>query len=223
MNIKNKVVFITGSSKGIGKETALAFSKNGANVVVTYFNDKKAGDETLKECEKFSECLLVKLDVKSAESVKKAIENIVKKFGGIDILINNAGVLHDKYFKEQSLKELEEQIDINLKGPIKVTKIAFPHLEKRKKSLIINIASMSGKRTHEGHSAYGASKFGVRGFTQALSCELPDNMKVYAVNPEKTATSMTNFIGINPKEVADVVVKTAKEELGKKSGDDIDL
>ncbi|MEK6800497.1 MAG: SDR family oxidoreductase, partial [Nanoarchaeota archaeon] len=216
-------VFVTGSSTGIGRETAIEFSKSGAKIVISFLKNKKSGEDVLKECQKNSEAMLVQMDVLSTESVENAIKEALRKFGGIDVLINNAGILIGKMFKEQSLEELEKQIDINLKGLIKVTKLSFPYLERNEEAVIVNVSSMSGKYTHARHTAYGASKFGVRGFTKALADELPKNIRIYCVNPNLTATPMTNLRGENPKKVAEIILKTAKEELGKKSGEDIYL
>lgn len=223
MDLKDKVVLITGSSTGIGKETAIEFSKEKAKVVITFFKNKKLGEDVLKECKKNSKALLTPINVLSNISIEKGIENILKKFGKIDVLVNNAGILFSKMFKEQTLEELESQIDVNLKGLIKVTKLVLPYLEKNEKGIIINISSMSGKYAHAGHSAYSASKFGVRGFTKALADELPEKIRIYCINPTLTSTPMTNFRGEGPKNVGKIIVNATKENLGKKSGDDIDL
>jgi NAD(P)-dependent dehydrogenase (short-subunit alcohol dehydrogenase family) len=104
-----------------------------------------------------------------------------------------------------------------------MTKRALPMLKKRKEAVIINIASMAG---HEGYATlvpYCGTKFGVRGFTKALAEELPKRIRTYVVNPCMTATRMTDFEGVLPEHVADIIVRTAKETLRKKSGDDVDI
>ena len=103
-----------------------------------------------------------------------------------------------------------------------VTRIVIPYM-KEDEGIIINISSDAGKVGYGEIVPYCASKFGVRGFTKALALELPDNIKIYVVNPGLTATQMTNFQGTHPKKVAGIVVDTAKENLDKKSGDDIDI
>lgn len=222
MELKNKVVLITGSSIGIGKETALAFAKEGSKIIITYNTNKKEAEKTLKECKKLTECLLFHLYVTKTDSIKKVVKNTIDKFGAIDILINNAGVLVWKNFIEQSENEVENQINVNLIGLMNVTKIAIPYM-KEDEGMIINISSAAGKVGYGEIAPYCASKFGVRGFTKALALELPENIKTYVVNPGLTATQMTNFQGIHPKKVADVIVDTAKENLDKKSRDDIDI
>lgn len=98
MELKNKVVIVTGSSQGIGSKTALAFAREGANVVVTYNSNKERAEEIFKECSKIKESMLVQLDVTNEDSIRNCVEKIVNKFGAIDILVNNAGVVRWKYF-----------------------------------------------------------------------------------------------------------------------------
>jgi len=223
MHLKDKVVLVTGSSTGIGKDTAVIFAKKGAKVVVTYHSGKKEGEAVLKECKKHGDALLVELDVRKDVSIKKALAAIVKKFKKLDVLVNNAGVIKWKPFKEQTPEDIAFQVDTNLTGLMKMTSYAFPLLEKQKEAVIVNIASGAGKRGHPELTAYCATKFGVRGFTQTLALELPKHMRAYAVNPGATATKMTDFQGIDPKIVANIIVKTAEEKYGKKSGDDVDV
>lgn len=223
MQLKEKVVLITGSSQGIGKAAAIAFAKEGANVVVTYNSNKKKGEEVFKECNKIKEAFLVKLDVTDSDSIKDCVEKTIDKFGAIDILVNNAGVLSMKEILKQGEKEIDSQVDVDLRGLIKMTKAVLPFLKGQGKGLIINIASAAGKKVYENLSVYCAMKFGVRGFTQALALELPEEIKVFAVNPGMTATQMTNFEGTKPEKVAEVIINTAKEKYKIKSGGDVDV
>ncbi|MBI4116150.1 SDR family oxidoreductase [Candidatus Pacearchaeota archaeon] len=223
MDLKDKVVLITGSSQGIGKETALLFAKQGANVVVTYNKNKKGGEDVFKECKKIKGALLANLDVTNDESIKNCVEKTIDKFGAIDTLVNNAGVLFNKDFVEQNANEIELQIDTNVKGLIKMTKAVLPYMQGQNSGIIINIASAAGKNAYAGLSAYCATKFAVRGFTQALAKELPKGIKIYSVNPGLTATKMTNFQGVNPKKVAEVILKAAEEKINVESGGDVDV
>ena len=223
MNLKKKVVLITGSSSGIGRETALAFAEKGAIVIITYSKNRKGGESVFNECKKMSESFLVQLDICSNNSIKSAVDRIVKKFGKIDILINNAGVLYCKLFSQQSLDEIENQIKVNLIGLIKVTSLVLPVMKKIGNGLIINIASLKGKKPFKKRTTYCASKFGVRGFSQALALELPKKIRLYVINPNPTATRLTNFKGDNPKKVANVILKVAEGKINKKSGSDIDV
>ena len=99
----------------------------------------------------------------------------------------------------------------------------MPLLSKQKTAVIINISSGAGKQGYSDLTTYCATKFGVRGFTQALAQELPENIKVYSVNPGMTSTQMTNFQGINPRKVADLIVRTIEGRLNIMSGGDVDV
>ncbi|MBD3209895.1 SDR family NAD(P)-dependent oxidoreductase [Candidatus Micrarchaeota archaeon] len=223
MDLKEKVVLVTGSSAGIGKETALAFSKKGCRTVVTYNSGREEGEKVHQECSRNSESLFLQLDVTSSESIRKAVEDTVKKFGRLDILVNNAGIIRWKHLIEQEESDIEAQIDVDLKGLIKMTRKALPTLHRQKEGMIINIASMAGKRGYAELTVYCAAKFGVRGFTRALAKELPDGIRTYCVNPGMTATKMTGFKGVPPSEVAGIIIRTAEERLDKSSGEDVDV
>ena len=211
-----QVVFITGSSLGIGRATALLFAKKGYNVVVTYYKDKDEGKRVYNECKKHSDALLLKLNVKDIASITNALRKTLDYFGKVDILINNAGVIAWKALEQQSIDEINDQIDVNLKGLILTTKVFLPYVKK-----VINIASGAGKTGYAELSVYCATKFGVRGFTQALAKEV--SIPVYSVNPGSTATRMTNFRGVDPEKVAEVILRTAEDGYGKPSGSDIDV
>ncbi len=218
--MKNKVVFITGSSNGIGRETAFKFAFEKAKIVLTYCNDRPAGQNTEKRCRELgaSETLLIKLDLKDNKSIVNAVDKVVKTFCKIDILINNAGVSVWKPLKKQNLNDIEDQIRTNLEGLIKITWTCLPHI----KDMIINIASGAGQTGFADIAPYCATKFGVRGFTQALTQEI-SRPKIYAVNPDMTKTRMTDFQGRPAEHVAQVVLNTAKGKYRKTSGSDINV
>jgi len=223
MKLNGKVALITGSSRGIGREIALLFARRGAKVVVTYNNSKAEAQKVADECSEKTDCILVKLDVRNEKSIQDAVDATIKEFKKIDILVNNAGVLSMKSFHSQSFKEIDEQIQTNLVGAMKMTSVVLPHLEETKDAFIINVASMAGKQAFDELVPYYASKFGLRGFTQALAHELPDFIKVYSVNPGLTATEMTNFKGIEPRLVADVIAQVVEGKINKDSGEDVDV
>jgi 3-oxoacyl-[acyl-carrier protein] reductase len=127
--MKNKVVLITGSSNGIGRETAFKFASENAKVVLTYCNDREGGQNTEKRCKELgaSETLLIKLDLRDNKSILNAVDKVVQTFGMIDILINNAGVAVWKTLEKQNLNDIEDQIRINLEGLIKITLSCLPY------------------------------------------------------------------------------------------------
>ncbi len=213
------VVLITGSSEGIGRETAFKFAEEGCVLVITYNSHKKEGEQTAKKCLELgaAEVLLLPLNVSDDKSIKNCVKAVVKKFKHISVLVNNAGVLKWNNFKSQSFDDIAEQVNVNLTGLMKMTHEALPFV----KDMIINIASGAGKTAYDTLVPYCATKFGVRGFTQGLAQEL--KIPVYAVNPGMTATRMTNFKGVPPEKVAQVIFNTAKGKYKVKSGGDIDV
>ena len=218
--LKDKAVLITGSSIGIGRETAFKFAEEGCKVVITYYKDKKEAENTSKKCIErgASYVIATQLNVMEDNSIKSCVKKVVDKFGKIDILINNAGIVVWKPLKEQSFKDIEEQIRTNLEGLIKMTRECLPYI----KDTIINISSGAGKEGYGGLSTNCATKFGVRGFTQSIAQEL-QNIKVYSVNSGSTATRMNNFRGTPPEKVAEIILRTAKGELKSNSDRDIDV
>lgn len=215
----DKVVLITGSSIGIGRYTAYEFAKAGDRVIVTYCKDREEADKTFEKCKELGmkDGLLLHLDLRDNLSIRECIRRSVEKYHSIDILINNAGVIAWKPLLEQSFEEIEDQVRVNLEGLIKMTREALPYV----KEMIINIASGAGKYGFPELTTYCATKFGVRGFTQALAEEVP--LKVYSVNPGMTATRMTGYRGVHPEAVARIIFNTAEGHYRKPSGSDIDL
>jgi len=219
-DLKEKVVLITGGSIGIGRETAYKFAVEKCKVVITYYQHKKEALEVVKKCYKLgaSDVYITQLDMKKEKDIKRVVKEIVKKFSKIDILVNNAGIVVWKNFESQTFKEIDEQIETNLKGLIKFTKESLPYI----KETIINIASMAGLKGYEELTTYCATKFGVRGFTQALAIELK-KIKVYNVNPGTTSTRMTGFTGVHPSKVADLIVNICKDKYKLKTGSDFNV
>lgn len=131
-------------------------------------------------------------------------------------MINNAGVISWEYFNNQDIKIIKDQINTNFLGLVMTTKLFLPYIN----DVIINIGSGAGKNGIAGLSTYCATKFAVRGFSEALAKEF-DNIKVYTVNPKMTATRMTNYKGDDPKDVANIIYNAAKGE--KLSGYEFDV
>lgn len=219
-DITNKVVCITGSSRGIGKETAVAFAKEGCRIIITYNSDESGAREAEKLCKASGspEVLTLQLDITRDESIAQAVLEIKNHFGMIDILVNNAAVVVWKKFAEQTLDEIILQLRTNLEGTISMTHHALPIV----KETIINIASSAGQHGMEKLAPYCATKFGIRGFSESLSTEL-SNINVYIVNPGLTATQMTGYAGTPPDKVAEVIVNTAKGMYNLESGWEVNV
>ena len=218
--MKEKVVLITGSSLGIGKETALRFAKEGFIVVITYYKDKTEANRVANKCLLLGaeQTLVLELNVMNNKSIVNCVNKVIERFGKIDILINNAGAIIWKELKEQSFEDIELQTRTNLEGMIKMTRQCLPHV----KEAIVNIASGAGKTAYEGLAAYCATKFGARGFTQSLSKEAP-HLRVISVNPGMTATRMSNFSGTLPENVAEVIFNAAVGKVKPDPEKDIDV
>lgn len=220
MNLKGKVVLITGSSRGIGREDAYKFAQERCKLVITYKGHKNEAEEVLRRCKELGaeDVLLVELNVADTNSIENAIKKIIDRFGKISILINNAGVIFWKHFENQALDEIESQLRVNLEGLIKMTYFCLPYITE----MIINIASGAGLHGYPELTVYCATKWGIRGFTKALASEL-HRIKVYAVNPGMTATEMTGYEGIDPAKVAQVVLNLVKGEYSLPSGSDVNI
>jgi 3-oxoacyl-[acyl-carrier protein] reductase len=220
LQLRSKVVLITGSSIGIGRETAYKFAQEGCKVIITYHKDKAEAVAAEKKCKELGapDTLLLKLDVTDNKSIKDAVKKAVGKFGHINILVNNAGVIAWKLLKDQDFDEIDAQISTNLAGLIKMTKECLPHVN----DTIINVASGAGITGYAELAPYCATKFGVRGFTQSLAQEL-NGIKVFAVNPGTTSTRMTNFSGVPAEKVAEIILNTAKGKYGLESGSDVNV
>ncbi len=223
MKLRGKRALVTGSSSGIGRETAILLAQAGCHVAVTYHKGARAGAAVHRNCARFSEAHLFPLDVRDDRSIRRLYHGVVRRFGGLDILINNAGVVVEKPFVRQSRRNRRHQVDINFLGLMEVTRVFLPLLLQEGNGMIINVASGLSKEVYPDLSVYCATKFAVRGFTQALSTELPRGVRVFCLNPGLTATRLTGYRGEDPARVAGVIIRAAEESLGRKSGDDIDV
>ena len=223
MNLEDKTILVTGSSSGIGRETALQLARERCRLILTYFRGEAAGKEVLKECLKHGDAALYRLDVRDEGSIKRLVRSVTERFSSLDILINVAGVLAEKPLMEQSAEDTANQVGVNLLGLINVTRSFLPLLQRQKEAVIVNIASGLAKEVLPELTVYCATKWGVRGFTRAIALELPESVRVYCVNPGLTATRMTDYQGADPADVAKIIVRTVAEKLRKKSGDDVDV
>jgi len=189
MSFKGKIVLITGGSRGIGFATAKLFSTAGAQVVITSKNSVK-----LTEAAGKLDCLAIPADVKKISEVQDVIKKIIKKFGRIDILINNAGIFPKiKKLHEISEDEWNEVLDVNLSGPYRFAKEAIPHLQKNG-GVIINVSSDAGLKAYQGFNAdaYSASKAALNLLTKTWALQYAqDKIRINAVCPGVVDTDMT--------------------------------
>ncbi len=223
MKLKGKTALVTGSSSGIGRETAILLAQAGCRVALTFHRGASAGATVYRKCARVSEAHLFPLDVRDNESIRRLQHNVLRRFSSLDILINNAGVAVDKPFVKQSRKDMQNQIGVNVLGLMEVTRVFLPAFLRQGKGVIVNVASALSKEVYPELSVYCATKFAVRGFTQALAKELPKGLRVFCLNPGLTATRLSGYRGEDPARVAGIIVRAAEESLGRKSGDDIDV
>ena len=193
MWLKDKVALVTGGAQGIGREIALNFAKEGANVIISDINLEKA-NETLKEIEALGvKGLALKADVSKLNEVEEIFNKIIEKFGRIDILVNNAGVTRDGLILRMSEEDFDFVISINLKGTFNCTKVASKYMIKQRYGRIVNISSVIGLMGNAGQSNYAASKAGVIGITKSVAKELASrNITVNAIAPGFISTAMTD-------------------------------
>lgn len=185
MKFKNKAVVITGSSRGIGRATAIAFGQEGANVVVNYVKNKKAGEDTVTEIKKLGrDAIAIQADVANESDVKRMIEEAVKHFGSIDTLVNNAGIVFDIPILEKTVEQWERTLHVNLIGTFLCIKYAVPHMKGRVGASILNISSTNGIDSLSPESAdYDTSKAGVISLTKNFSQSLAPHIRVNSIAP----------------------------------------
>src|SRR3989344_2324617 len=185
MRFKDKIILVTGSSRGIGRATALVFAREGAKVVVNSVVNNTAADETVAEIKKLgAEAIAVRADVANEDDVKKLVEKTVERFGGIDILVNNAGIVYDIPIFEKTVAEWERTLRVNLIGMFLCDKYGVPHMKGRAGASILNIFSTNGIDSLSPDSAdYDASKAGVISLTKNLSQALAPDIRVNSVAP----------------------------------------
>lgn len=192
--LEGKVAIVTGSNRGIGKGIAIAFAKEGCKVVVSNYKKDNEGEEAVNEIKKLgSDAIFVKADVSKGNDMNGLVKKAVEKFGKLDIMVNNAGILVSGSVKELTEKDWDRQMSVNLKGAFFGTKYAVEQMVKRGKGgRIINISSIAGLVGFPGISAYCASKGGVTQLTKevALDCA-KDGITVNAINPGIIVTEMT--------------------------------
>ncbi|MDT8402143.1 MAG: SDR family oxidoreductase [Bacteroidales bacterium] len=168
---KNKVVFITGSSKGIGKATALLFGSYGAKVCINGRNAESL-EETFGELkESGADCLKLPGDVSDSMQCREMIDKIINEYGRLDVLVNNAGIGSHGRFRDLTVEAWDRIVGINLMGPVYMSTYALPHLLKTKGSIIL-VSSLAGRLGIPGHMTYSVSKMGLTAMAQAMQIEL---------------------------------------------------
>ncbi|RJS15221.1 3-oxoacyl-[acyl-carrier-protein] reductase [Corallococcus sp. H22C18031201] len=194
---KDKVVLVTGGSRGIGRACALAFAKAGAaTVVISYVGNEAAAQETVALLQGAgAKAEAVRFDVADATACATAVDIIVKAHGRIDVLVNNAGVAVDGLVMRVKDEDWDKQLDTNLKGAFALIRAASRPMMKQRGGAIINLTSVVGEMGNGGQAAYAASKAGLIGLTKSVAKELASrNIRVNAVSPGFIGTDMTSHL-----------------------------
>ncbi|MEC2921436.1 MULTISPECIES: 3-oxoacyl-ACP reductase family protein [Bacillus] len=196
MLLKNKVVIVTGASRGIGKEISILFAREGAKVVLNYVHSDLEATSLYKEItSRGGTASLFKGDISKEDTVKELIQFTVDKYERIDILVNNAGITKDKFLINMKLNDWYEVIDTNLTAPFLTSKYALRKMMKQRYGKIINVSSLSGLSGNKGQANYAASKAGVIGLTKAIAQEYSGKgIWANAIAPGVVVTDMSKQI-----------------------------
>jgi len=215
MDIKNKVAVITGASKGIGRQTALYLAKAGAHLAVSARSSELL-DSLAREVENGGgKIFTFSGDMSKENDIQKFVKNTIDRLGGIDILINNAGVGHFFPVADMATEIWDDMFNLNVRGLFITTREALPHLRKAGEAVVVNVVSLAGKNAFVGGGGYAASKHAVLGFSRCLMLEeRKNNIRVLAICPGSVDTYF--FQG---QRSADVSKMTPNLEKALKSED----
>lgn len=199
---ENKTVVVTGASRGIGRAIAMAFAKQGANVVLNYNKSAAQAEEVVRDIEALgAKAIAVQADVSQSESAKQLIDTAVTTFGSIDVLVNNAGITKDMLLMRMTDDQFEQVVDTNLKGTFYCLKYASNYMLRQRRGKIINMASVVGLSGNAGQANYAASKAGIIGLTKSAAKELATRgITVNAIAPGFIETEMTDALSEKVKE-----------------------
>ncbi len=201
MRLKEKVALVTGSSRGVGKAVALAYAREGANLIINYTSSKDKAEEVVSEIKNMGQdAIAVKADVSKREDVEGLIKVAIDKFGKIDILVNNAGLSVPAMLLKMSEEQWDKVVDIHLKGAFLCTQAAASHMKEQNYGRIINVTSVAGLVGTVGQINYSAAKGGLLSFTKSAARELARyNILVNVISLGIVATDMTTKIRTDPK------------------------
>ncbi len=225
--MENRVCMITGAGGGIGSAIAEALFSCGCKVVLMGRNEEK-----LKKVANGRQCLILPGDICDDDFIKKAVEKTVAVYGGMDILINNAGVAQSKAIEEISMEEYDRIMNTNARAPFLLCKTALPYLKESSCGTIINIASATAHKGYALQSVYSASKHALLGFSKALSKEYyQKGVRVHVISPGAVFTDMikisrpdlTGERMLLPKDVAETVLYLIKMRGTAAVADEIQL
>ncbi|CAI8432841.1 MAG: 3-oxoacyl-[acyl-carrier-protein] reductase FabG [Cryomorphaceae bacterium] len=234
--LTGKTAIITGASKGIGKGIAVAFAQAGANVAFTYLSSVEKGQALEEELKQYGTGVKgFRSDASKMEDAETLVANVVEAFGGVDIVVNNAGITKDTLLMRMTEEDFNRVIEVNLNSVFNMTKAVQRTFLKQRSGSLINISSVVGVKGNAGQSNYAASKAGIIGFTKSVALELGSrNIRCNAIAPgfietemtavldEKTVQSWRDSIplkrGGSPEDVANACLFLASDMSGYISG-----
>lgn len=189
--LDDKSALVTGASKGIGRGIAAGFAREGAAVAVNYHSDEAAVEETVRTIEDDGgTAVAVQADVSDENDAERLVETVTDQFGGIDVLVNNAGVLEPSPLAEMDVETWDQTVSVDLRGTFLVTRFAIEEMLDQRSGRIINIASQLGIKGAEDLTHYSAAKGGVIAFTRALAREVAPDVQVNAIAPGPIETDL---------------------------------
>lgn len=207
-NLNSKKILITGGSRGIGAACVKYFCMAGASVAFTYNSNPALAARIEKRFAKISKCKAYKVDITNEDEVKSIVQNVIKDFGRIDVLVNNAGIWKEARISNMKLSAWEETIKTNLTSTFLFTKQVSHFMKIKRYGKIINISSTAGQRGEAHYSHYAASKGGMISFTKSLASELgPFNINVNSVAPGWVLTDMSKSVLSNKKSLDEELKK----------------
>jgi len=205
---------VTGASRGIGKAVALKLAQLGAQVIINYSQDDEGANQTLKQItEQGGKVLIAKFSVADYEQVKIELKKLEKELGGLEILVNNAGITNDQIFPRMTPEQWQEVISVNLTGAFNCARFASRIMVKKRYGRIINISSVVAHLGRIGQANYSASKAGLEGLTRTMAIELaPFGITVNAVAPGLIETEMIKML--NPDQLNEIISRIPMRRAG---------
>jgi len=189
MKLENKTIIITGSSRGIGKEIALLLAKNGANVVVNFTNSKDDANAVVNEIKNANgKAIAIQADVSKKEDVTRLFDKTIEAFSKVDVLINNAGIMKNMPFEENSQEDFTSLFDVNVRGVFNTMQEAFSKLEDN--GIILNFSSTTTKLMLPNYGIYSATKAAVEQMSRVVSKKIGRGISVNVIAPGPTKTEL---------------------------------